>query len=184
MTAIRPTVPFEAAGKHHGFLRPPHSRSDSAWGSVMIPVTVIRSGAGPTALMIGANHGDEYEGPIARQTLALEIAPEEVTGRILLVPHMHLPVFRAGTRLSPIDAGNRNRAFPGGADGLIEPLVDLGEEVARGAPLARIWPADRTGQAPLTCTARRAGVPAARHFPGLVQAGDCLAVIASQTAEG
>ena len=329
MSAIHPTVPFDTDGKHHGFLRLPHSRNDSAWGSVMIPITVIRNGVGPTALMTGANHGDEYEGPIALQALALEIAPEDIAGRVILVPYMNFPAFRVGTRLSPIDGGNLNRAFPGRADGtvtqkiaqyfndvlvpmadlvldyhsggktldflpfacahylddpaqqavclaaarafaapyllmlreidsvgmydtaveaqgkvfvttelggggtatarsariarrgarnllihagilagtpepadstfldmpgddcyhlapadgMVEPMTDLGEAVAAGTPLARIWPVDRTGHAPLTCTAQRYGLLAARHFPGLIQTGDCLAVIATPGGE-
>ena len=57
-------------GVQHGFLRLPYSRDDSAWGSVMIPIAVIRNGKGPTALLTGGNHGDEYEGPIALFDLA------------------------------------------------------------------------------------------------------------------
>ncbi|MFT5740011.1 MAG: N-alpha-acetyl-L-2,4-diaminobutyrate deacetylase, partial [Gammaproteobacteria bacterium] len=62
---ISSTVPFDEDGVHHGFLRLPYSRDDSAWGSIMIPVCVIRNGDGRTALLTGANHGDEYEGPVA-----------------------------------------------------------------------------------------------------------------------
>ena len=62
---ITATVDFDADGVQHGFLRLPYSRDDSAWGSVMIPITVIKRGEGPTALLTGGNHGDEYEGPIA-----------------------------------------------------------------------------------------------------------------------
>src|SRR5690606_37957695 len=72
---IQPTIPLDGQGKQHGFLRLPYSRNDSAWGSVMIPVTVIANGQGPTALLTGGNHGDEYEGPIALQQLAWEIEP-------------------------------------------------------------------------------------------------------------
>ncbi|MDP5306104.1 N(2)-acetyl-L-2,4-diaminobutanoate deacetylase DoeB [Paracoccus spongiarum] len=322
---IRPTIPLDAPGKHHGFLRLPYSRNDSAWGSVMIPITVIANGAGPTALLTGGNHGDEYEGPIALQQLSWEIAPEDVTGRVIIVPYMNYPAFRAGARVSPIDQVNLNRAFPGrpdgtpsqkianyfndvlvpmsdlvldyhsggktldflpyaaahylddkdqqaacvaavkafaapytmmmleidavgmfdtavesqgkvfvttelggggtatarsaaiatrgarnvlrhagilsGAaetggdsimldmpgddcfhfatrDGLLHPLADLGDSVAAGQPIARIWPPDRTGVDPVDVLANRDGVIAARHFPGLVQSGDCLAVIA------
>ncbi|MFD1882992.1 N(2)-acetyl-L-2,4-diaminobutanoate deacetylase DoeB [Paracoccus pacificus] len=322
---IRPTIPLDQPGKAHGFLRLPHSRNDSAWGSVMIPVTVIANGAGPTALLTGANHGDEYEGPIALQTLAWEIEPAEVSGRIIIIPYLNFPAFRAGTRVSPIDQVNMNRAFPGrpdgtvsqkiasyvndvllpmadivldfhsggktldflpyaaahylddkdqeaacvaavrafgapyammmreidavgmldtaaeqqgkvfvttelggggtatarsagiatrGArnllrhagilsgglemrgesqmldmpgddcfhfatrDGLLQPLADLGDPVRAGQPIARIWPADRSGIAPTEVPANRDGILAARHFPGLVQGGDCLAVIA------
>ena len=62
---IAPTVDFEREGVQHGFLRLPYSRDDSAWGSVMIPICVIRNGKGSTALLTGGNHGDEYEGPLA-----------------------------------------------------------------------------------------------------------------------
>jgi N2-acetyl-L-2,4-diaminobutanoate deacetylase len=61
---ISATVNFAAEGVQHGFLRLPYSRDDSAWGSVMVPITVIRNGKGPTALLTGGNHGDEYEGRV------------------------------------------------------------------------------------------------------------------------
>ena len=70
---ITPTVDFDRDGVQHGFLRLPYSRDDSAWGSVMIPIAVIRNGSGPTALLTGGNHGDEYEGPIALLDLARSV---------------------------------------------------------------------------------------------------------------
>ena len=53
---ITATIPLDEDGEHHGFLRLPYSRDDSAWGSVMIglrrycvhlvaPVTVPVAGA-------------------------------------------------------------------------------------------------------------------------------------------
>ncbi len=59
---IAPTVDFDRDGVQHGFLRLPYSRDESAWGNLMTPVTVVKRGNGPTALLTGANHGDEYEG--------------------------------------------------------------------------------------------------------------------------
>ncbi|HHX89756.1 MAG TPA: N-alpha-acetyl diaminobutyric acid deacetylase DoeB [Paracoccus sp.] len=325
LNPIISTVPFDVDGKHHGFLRLPHSRNESAWGAIMIPITVVRNGEGPTALLSGANHGDEYEGPIALQALAHELEPKHIQGRVIIVPYMNYPAFRAGTRVSPIDTVNLNRAFPGAADGtatlkiahyfndtlvpmadivldyhsggktldfvpfacahyldsvtqqeacvaavaafnapytlmlreidnvgmydtavegqgkvfvttelggggsatarsariarrgarnvlihagilegeiepertisldmpdddcyhfatiegLIEPLVDLGESVEKGEPIAQVWPADRTGLPPLRYLAQRSGVMIARHFPGLIATGDCMAVIAT-----
>jgi N-alpha-acetyl-L-2,4-diaminobutyrate deacetylase len=44
---ITSTIPFERDGVHHGHLRLPYSRDESAWGSVMIPLTVVRNGEGP-----------------------------------------------------------------------------------------------------------------------------------------
>ena len=119
------TIDLDAEGVSHGFMRLPYSRDDSAWGSVMIPITVVKNGDGPTALLTGANHGDEYEGPLALTELAASIDPDEITGRIIIVPFMNMPAFSAGTRVSPIDAGNMNRVFPGRPDGTVtEKIAD------------------------------------------------------------
>lgn len=325
---ISATVDFDADGVQHGFLRLPYSRDDAAWGSVMIPLTVVRNGQGPTALLTGANHGDEYEGPIALFDLARTLRPEEVTGRVIIVPAMNQPAFAAGTRTSPIDRGNLNRSFPGRPDGtvtekiadhfqrvllpmadvvldfhsggktldflpfcaahilpdkqqeaeafrlvrafgapwsvkmleidavgmydtaaeamgkvfvttelggggtasartagiamrgcrnlliaagllkgevreqptqwldmpdgdcftfaedggLIRFLADLGERVEKGQVVAMIYPTGRTGLVPVELRSRRSGLFTARHFPGLVKPGDCVAVIADEIA--
>ncbi|EDQ06225.1 Succinylglutamate desuccinylase/aspartoacylase [Sulfitobacter indolifex HEL-45] len=321
---ITPTIPLDQPGAHHGFLRLPYSRDDSAWGSVMIPITVINGGDGPTALFSGGNHGDEYEGPIALQELAATLDPSEVSGRVIILPMMNMPAFAAGRRCSPIDGGNMNRSFPGRPDGtvtqkiahyiatelvplanvvldfhsggrtldflpfaaahilpdktqeaacmaamqafnapysmkmleidsvgmfdteveeqgkvlvttelggagtstaksvavarkgarnllihagilqgepevaesitldmpdgrcftfseanaLLEPLVDLGDEVTEGQPIARLWRSDRSGQPALTAHAQLSGILTARHVPGLVKMGDCIGVVA------
>ncbi|ACP23768.1 succinylglutamate desuccinylase/aspartoacylase family protein (plasmid) [Sinorhizobium fredii NGR234] len=134
---ISATVDFEADGVQHGFLRLPYSRDDSAWGSVMIPITVIKNGEGPTALLTGGNHGDEYEGPIALFDLALKLDPAEVRGRVIIVPAMNYPAFLAGTRTSPIDKGNMNRSFPGKPDGTVtEKIADYFQRIL--LPLADI----------------------------------------------
>lgn len=49
VSAIVPTIPLDEQGAHHGFLRLPYSRDDSAWGSVMIPISVIAGGDAATA---------------------------------------------------------------------------------------------------------------------------------------
>lgn len=322
---IAPTIPLDADGVHHGHLRLPYSRDDSAWGSVMIPICVVRSGSGPTALLTGGNHGDEYEGPLALFDLARSLDVTHVSGTVIIVPAMNYPALRAGTRTSPIDKGNMNRSFPGAPDGtvtqkiadffqrellpradivldfhsggrtldflpfcaghvlpnkaqetatfaaveafgapwsmkmteidavgmydtaaetmgkvfvttelggggtsraetvriarrgaadllrhagilagtieprptrwldmpegcfafaeedgMIETTVDLGEPVGVGDVLARIWPVGRTGLAPTEIRAGIGGLLVARHFPGLVKAGDCAAVIGSE----
>jgi N-alpha-acetyl-L-2,4-diaminobutyrate deacetylase len=100
---ISATVDFERDGVQHGFLRLPYSRDDSAWGAVMIPITVAKNGNGPTALLTGANHGEEYEGAVALMNLASSIDASELSGRVMIVPAMNYPAFRAATRTSPID---------------------------------------------------------------------------------
>jgi N-alpha-acetyl-L-2,4-diaminobutyrate deacetylase len=122
---ISPTVDFDRDGVQHGFLKLPHSHDGSAWGSLMIPITVARNGDGPTMLLTGANHGDEYEGPIALYDLAHAIKREEISGRVIIVPGMNFPAFCAGTRTSPIDGGNMNRIFPGDPAGTVtEKIAD------------------------------------------------------------
>ncbi len=83
----------------------------------MIPIAVVANGKGPTALLTGGNHGDEYQGPTSLIKLANTLNPADVTGRVIIVPCMNQPAFAAGTRTSPIDQGNLNRSFPGKADG-------------------------------------------------------------------
>lgn len=321
---ISASVDFQRDGVQHGHLKLPYSRDDSAWGAVMIPVCVVKNGAGPTALLTGGNHGDEYEGPVALSRLAQELRAEDVRGRVIILPFMNTPAFLAGTRTSPIDAGNLNRSFPGRPDGtvtqkiadyfqrtllpladvvldihsggktldflpfaachvlpdkaqqeasealmrafaapyamrmleldavgmydsaaeeqgklfvttelggggsssarsvaiarrgvrnvlvqagilrgpvepatsvmldmpdgdcfvasehggLLEMCRDLGDRVERGEVLARVHDVLRTGAAPVEYRAKRSGILAARHFPGLVQSGDTLAVVA------
>lgn len=127
---ISATVDFDRDGVQHGFLKLPYSRDDAAWGSVMIPITVVRNGAGPTALLTGANHGDEYEGPIALFELARSLRAKDVSGRVIIIPAMNQPAFAAGTRTSPIDRGNLNRSFPGRPDGTVtEKIADYFQRV-------------------------------------------------------
>jgi len=293
----------------------------------MIPITVVRNGQGPTALLTGGNHGDEYEGPITLFDLARTLKAEDVTGTVIIVPAMNYPAFLAGSRTSPIDKGNMNRSFPGAPDGtvtqkiadyfqrhllpmadivldfhsggktldflpycaahrlpdkeqerrsfelveafgapfsmamleidavgmydtaaeemgkvfittelggggtasartagiakhgvrnvlvksgilkgdleanptswldmpdgncfsfaedsgLIEFTVDLGETIRMGDTVALIYPTGRTGAIPQAVKARMDGILAARHFPGLVKSGDCVAVLAIET---
>jgi len=122
---IMASVDFDADGVQPGFLKLPYSRDDAAWGAIMIPVTVVRNGKGPTALFTGGNHGDEYEGPIALFDLATSLPADEIAGRVIIVPAMNYPAFRVGRRTSPIDNGNMNRVFPGRPDGSVtEKIAD------------------------------------------------------------
>lgn len=113
------TVPLDQPGKHTGHIRIPHSADDSAWGHVMIPVCVIQNGTGPTALVTGGNHGDEYEGPLAIRDLLNSLNPKDIQGRLIAIPSLNHPAFMAATRTSPIDGVNMNRAFPGDPTGTI-----------------------------------------------------------------
>jgi N-alpha-acetyl-L-2,4-diaminobutyrate deacetylase len=120
---ISASIDFNQDGIQHGFLKVPYSRNDSAWGSLMIPITVAKNGDGPGAVLTGANHGDEYEGPIALHHLANTIDIEKVNGRVIIIPMMNYPAFRVADRVSPIDQLNMNRIFPGQAKGSITQVI-------------------------------------------------------------
>lgn len=106
-------------GKQQGYLQVPYSHNLGGWANVMIPMTVIAHGSGPSVLVLGGNHGDEYQGQVAIMKLAHSISVEDVQGRLILIPSLNFPAALAATRLSPIDGMNLNRAFPGDAQGSV-----------------------------------------------------------------
>lgn len=110
-------VDFDKEGKHTGFLRLPHSVHRSAYGWIPIPIASIRNGDGPTVLIMGGNHGDEYEGQVIVSELIRQLDVSMLTGQIILLPMANFPAAQAGKRTSPIDEGNLNRSFPGKPDG-------------------------------------------------------------------
>ena len=117
------SIDIEADGKQFGHLSVPHSRNESGWGALHLPIVSIRNGSGPTVAFTGGNHGDEYEGPIALLKLARALAPSQVSGRVIVIPALNYPAVMGGTRVSPIDGVNMNRAFPGRRDGSVTPMI-------------------------------------------------------------
>ena len=116
-TMIFTDIDYDAHGKQVDWLNLPHSVTRSAYGAISIPIAVIRNGLGPTVFLMAGNHGDEYEGQITLAKLIREIEPAQVRGRLIILPAANLPAAMAGTRVSPIDQGNLNRAFPGDPHG-------------------------------------------------------------------
>ena len=114
---IRCDIDFDRLGRQSGYLRAPQSRNTSGWGVVEIPIYVFKNGNGPTLLLTGGVHGDEYEGQIAISRLAQTLKLEELSGRLILIPAVNLPAALNGTRLSPLDGRDLNRCFPGNPTG-------------------------------------------------------------------
>ncbi|MEX3959109.1 succinylglutamate desuccinylase/aspartoacylase family protein [Trinickia sp. EG282A] len=120
---ITADIEFDQDGFHTGMLRVPHSVDRSAYGHIPIPIAVLKNGDGPTLLLTGGNHGDEYEGPIALMKLLQHLSQTAINGRIIVVPGLNFPAFLAGKRTSPIDHANMNRVFPGKRDGTITEMI-------------------------------------------------------------
>lgn len=106
-------VNFNKTGKQVGRLHLPYSVTRSAYGNIDIPIAVIKNGEGPTVLLMAGNHGDEYEGQVTMVRLIQDLEASDMKGRVIILPAANLPAAMAGARVSPLDAGNLNRAFPG-----------------------------------------------------------------------
>jgi len=111
------TVDLDRDGKQSGYFNLPLSVHDDAWGVIRVPLAVIKNGDGPTVILEGGNHGDEYEGPITLGELIRDLDPGDVNGRLIFIPAINLPAVLAAHRTSPIDDLNMNRSFPGDANG-------------------------------------------------------------------
>lgn len=112
-------IDLETPGRQVGFLHIPQSPHDDAWGTVRIPMAVLANGDGPTIILEGGNHGDEYEGQIVLGELIRSLPLERIRGRLILMPSLNAPAAEAGLRTSPQDGKNLNRSFPGDHAGTI-----------------------------------------------------------------
>jgi predicted deacylase len=110
------TLDYDQPGKRFGRLQIPRSTNESGWSNLLVPLACIRNGRGPTVLVTGGVHGDEPEGQIAALNLAQDTLPEEVSGRLIIIPCLSSEASQAYTRLWPSGA-NLNRSFPGSPTG-------------------------------------------------------------------
>lgn len=99
---------------------------DGSWGNALVPLTVINGTArngtqahGRGVACFGGTHGNEYEGQVAVWRLMHELDPTQIRGRVILMPRLNQPACAAGTRASPRDGANMNRAFPGDPRGTL-----------------------------------------------------------------
>lgn len=108
---------FEQDGRHIGDLRLRPSDNTRSLGYHPLPVACFKNGRGPTLLVTGGTHGDEFEGPAAIMRLIHSLDVKQLSGRLILIPALNAPALRASSRCSPLDDVNLNRCFPGNADG-------------------------------------------------------------------
>ena len=145
-------IDYQRQGKQVDWLNLPHSVTRSAYGAISIPIAVIRNGEGPTVFLMAGNHGDEYEGQIVLAKLIRELEPEHVQGRVIILPAANLPAAMDGARVSPIDQGNLNRAFPGDPhgtptfaiahyiDSILYPMADFHHDLHSGGSSLKYMP--------------------------------------------
>jgi len=148
---IECTVDLSAPGRQVGRLEIPKSTNTGGWAHQFIPIATVANGEGPTALVMGGNHGDEYEGQVAGLRLLRELRPEELHGRVIVIPCLSPEASRGGTRLWP-NGVNFNRSFPGRIDGpaneqlahflstVLFPLADYVIDIHSGGNTGRFIP--------------------------------------------
>lgn len=114
-------IDFDRPGKHHYQVA---FHLDSGWGYSLVPLTIINgtrpvsSDAKPPGLAaFGGTHGNEWEGQVAVKQLCQELNPEQISGRVILMPQLSQSACAANQRVSPFDGVNMNRAFPGNPRG-------------------------------------------------------------------
>ena len=110
-------IDFSATGKQLGYGHVVHSDNVHDGAIIPVPLAVISSGPGPVALLVAGTHGDEYEGQVLAHELIRELDPARLSGTVIIVPAANSPAVRGAARVSPIDAGNLNRSYPGRAGG-------------------------------------------------------------------
>ena len=115
-------IDFSKPGKHHYQVA---FHYDSSWGYSLVPLTVInglrasQDEAPPGVVAFGGTHGNEWEGQIAVKQLSRDLEPEQICGRVILIPQLSQSACVANQRVSPLDNVNMNRAFPGSPRGSI-----------------------------------------------------------------
>ncbi|WP_054313342.1 succinylglutamate desuccinylase/aspartoacylase family protein [Mesorhizobium sp. 1M-11] len=111
-------IDLDAEGRQFGTVTMPLNLAEGSGSQqVEMPIISLRSGAGPTLVLTGGVHGDEYEGPVALAELGRTLDLRHVNGHIIIMPTANGLAFLAGKRNTPQDGGNLNRAFPGTIDG-------------------------------------------------------------------
>ncbi|MDR5758796.1 succinylglutamate desuccinylase/aspartoacylase family protein [Caballeronia sp. LZ035] len=82
-------------------------------------LTCITNGAGPSVVVCGGIHGDEYEPQIVLRRLIASLDATDVAGRLIIVPSLNFPAAHDGRRVSVKDGLNMNRTFPGDRNGSV-----------------------------------------------------------------
>ena len=114
---IKSNIDLSKSGYQYGELMLPWSDNSVPLGYHPTPFISIKNGSGKKILIIGGNHGDEFEGPCAIMRLAQNIEYKELKGQVILIPALSFEAVKSSSRDNPFDNKNMNRAFPGDPNG-------------------------------------------------------------------
>ncbi|MEM1401107.1 MAG: succinylglutamate desuccinylase/aspartoacylase family protein, partial [Pseudomonadota bacterium] len=108
-STVSVSIDLAADGRHVGDLRVRWSDNSVPLGFHPVPIISLKNGSGPSVLMTGGTHGDEFEGPSALMRLVASLKPDEMTGQVIILPALNAPAVRSASRVSPLDGANLNR---------------------------------------------------------------------------
>lgn len=93
--------------------------------NVVFPLVIIHgSKDGPTLTITAGIHGTEYSSIEAALRLGRTFTPEEVQGKVVILPIANIPSFKKRTiHVGPNDGKNLNRVFPGEEKGTFTEIL-------------------------------------------------------------
>ena len=116
-TRVQINIDLAQKGRQIGDLKIKWSDNQNPIGYYLTPIVCLANGEGPTLLLTGGVHGDEFEGPAALMRLVHHLDVSKINGRIIIIPALNASAVTQSSRVSPLDGLNLNRAFPGDANG-------------------------------------------------------------------
>ena len=134
--AIIPSVPGVGAAWTPGIAKEIVSRAHTSGELVEIPVaTITGQKSGPTFVVMAGMHAGEYAGILAAQKLIRDVKPENLTGRLIVMPVISTRAFMMRhMQLSPVDEREVHGLVPGTPDGTYSDfLIDVLYSIVKDA---------------------------------------------------
>ena len=105
---VQISIDLNQPGRQIGDLKLKWSDNRQPIGYYPVPIICLSNGEGPTILLTGGVHGDEFEGPAALMRLVQSLQVDDINGRIIIIPTLNAAAALASSRVSPLD----NLNFP------------------------------------------------------------------------
>lgn len=120
---IQNTIDLNRSGRQVGDLLAKWSDNERPLGFYPTPIICLLNGSGPTVMLTGGVHGDEFEGPAALMRIINQVSVDDIQGRLIVIPAANSQAVAKSSRISSLDHINMNRAFPGDRDGALTAML-------------------------------------------------------------
>lgn len=79
--------------------------------TISLPAAIVGNGQGKITTVIAGQHGNEWNGPYAAHLLYQLLNPDNIVGKVLVVPIANTPAFLQKQRVSSLDNIDMNRTY-------------------------------------------------------------------------